>query len=853
MSKRRKNNNDNRNSFKTETLTIQLRRFNRFAEFQHVYYGIPIKNGRPAGAAIRFKFNNIIAPDTINDQVSWNANNKQIIVQYKLYKNTNSVVLWRFEDDETHRSACCLSDYRLSYYYRFKGDAIRAFEEYNELIHLHENWIRGKISALSLSSIENDPWYLIEWEKSIHDLGLPKDTKKYFTLAQCDVIGISLGLDPLTPSRVLQYCIESMKELCYKYGSTIVYFEPYIKYTIENINESEFNVITRTIVSRNQIVDISKERKKYFFIGRTEMHNLKLFIASKELWDAQQYIIDTVHKLTYPMNTPYYAERELLINYVKGKDPIRKLGFDVVKNILSKQLWFNHEIDHHVEEFMELLDIEYIDDIQRKAIHSSINERVNIVSGGPGRGKSACVLKGTLHVLNRIYNIPHFSSNEDVYHFGYGEIAGKATDYTGVENILDTLKELQSKPVTAVHILSFTGKAVSRIKEVMFPEDLFGLFEPMTIHRLLARLGKFRWLTKLPTILVIDEVSMVSDILLHTLIKRFSSISKIIVLGDIDQLPPIQPGNLLKEFVESRCLPVTRLVKNYRQGAGSGLPDVADKIIGRERKGQGKSRIYGGWDHALNVPTQKKKDFATDISSIFGGTTDCEVFEYDKYHDENDIFNDIVEKVVELRDICNLFKDCVVLTARRIEFAQLNAKLQSAFMPDLEETLQTSDNISHFYEGVKYTFVPGDRVMYLENDYNQEIFNGDVGIAVGINKQNKELKLKLSQHSPEKKASLDDCQPAWSFTVHKAQGSEYNIVIIYISNAAQLLHVDQWLYTAFTRAKKKVYIFGYTNEIVNSVVREMKHRRTFLKHRLQLDFSYQLNDLLSDDLQDVPA
>ena len=93
-------------------------------------------------------------------------------------------------------------------------------------------------------------------EKAIHDLGLPKDSKKHFTLTQCDVIGISLGLDPLIDSRVLQYCVSSMQDLCYKYGSTIVYLEPYLKYTIDNINQSEFNVTTHTTVTRNQITKI---------------------------------------------------------------------------------------------------------------------------------------------------------------------------------------------------------------------------------------------------------------------------------------------------------------------------------------------------------------------------------------------------------------------------------------------------------------------------------------------------------------------------------------------------------------------------------------------------------------------
>jgi ATP-dependent exoDNAse (exonuclease V) alpha subunit len=294
------------------------------------------------------------------------------------------------------------------------------------------------------------------------------------------------------------------------------------------------------------------------------------------------------------------------------------------------------------------------------------------------------------------------------------------------------------------------------------------------------------------------------------------------------------------------------LIKNYRQGAGSGLPNIADKVIGRESKGSGLSRIYGGWDHALNVPTQKKKDFATSIDNIFGGSEDCEVFGYSRNHDEEQIFQDMANKVIELRDSCNLFVDCVVLTAKRVEVANLNAKLQAAFMPDLEQTLETFENVSHYYEGVKFTFVNGDRVMHLENDYTQDMFNGDVGMVTNVDRNQRKLQIRLPDTVDLKNASIDDVQPAYSCTCHKSQGSEYKIVMIYISNAAQMLHVDQWLYTAFTRARQKVYIYGYTDEIVATVRREMKHRRTFLKHRLQLDFSHHLNDLVKDELQDTP-
>jgi len=855
MYKRRKYGQDDKRDV-TQTITVQLRRCTKYSDYNYAYFAIPLTNGRPSGQPIRLKFTNIYTPDDISPHVSFNANNTSIIAQVKILNTVNSVILWRFENDAQHTEASNLKEYKLSYHYRFKASAIDALTDYN--VAVQDNlWLHGKLVTVSIDKIENDPWYLIEWEKEIHDLGIAKNSKKHFTLKQCDVIGISIGLDPNTTSRILQYCIASMDELCYKYGSTIVYLDPYLKFTIENINQSEFNSLTKTNVSREQIITISKQRNEYFFIGRTELHNHKLFISSRELWDAQNYIVKRLYDLSQPMNTPYYAERELLISYIKGIQPIRHTGYDVIKTLISKKLWYNPNIESHITSFMDTFNIESMDDIQRKAIHTAFNETISIVSGGPGRGKSSCVLKSILYIMQNIYNLGIYDPLSDTYNLDYYTYSGTVicTNITKTSpTIVDTINNFEETgdPVRFVHVLSFTGKAVSRIKEVLNPKSHFQSFEPMTIHRLLMRCKKYPWLKYVPSIIIVDEVSMLSDSLFHNLLKNFKDIKKIILLGDVDQLPPIQPGDLLSELIRSRCLPVTRLVKNYRQGLGSGLPAIADKIIGRTTNTQQLTRIHGGWDHALNVPTKKNKDSVTDPESVFRGCDDCELFGYAKFHSEDDIFDDIANKIIEIRESNDVMVDCVVLTAKRTEVAKLNAKLQAAFMTDYDQTLQSSDTLTHYYEGVKFTFVTGDRVMYLENDYNQEIFNGDVGIVTDVHIHNKELALNIPDSSSDKLGSLDNLQPAYSLTTHKAQGSEYKIVIIYISDSAELLHVDQWLYTAFTRARQKVYIYGYNHEIVSTVLREMKERKTFLKHRLQVQFSHTLNDLIRDELQDTP-
>jgi hypothetical protein len=836
----------------TKTRNFRIQRFFENGPHNYTYYAIPLgKNGNPAGKSIRLKFNNLYSPKS--HAFYKLPTSKNITCTYK---TTNSVLSWRFTETDAHNRAMTIEEYKLTYKYRLKAKAINAFKDYNEAIK-SSGWATRYIQPVNLGKIKHDPWFLIEWEDKIQDIGLSKDSKKHFNLTQCDAIGVAFNLDPNTISRTLQYCVASIDQLCHSKGSTLVYQNYFIKNATQNINQSEMNKLKRITVSPTAIKKISEDRDDYFFVGRTDMHNMKLFISSKELWKAQNFIIQTVYNLLQPMNTPFYQERELIINCVKGKFN-NTISFDLISNIISSKLWFKYETEKHIQRFMRYAGMKAIDNIQRKSIHASINEPVSIVSGGPGRGKSSCVLRGILYVIDQLYSVCYKSLILDEYIL-YGlrdrdvTLTSKSdSDYA--KDVVRAFHDMQLPSPVCVHVLSFTGKAVSRIKELLHPKNLYVKFEPMTIHRLFARCSQFKWLREFPTILIIDEVSMVSDMLFYKLIKRFKNIKKIILLGDFDQLPPIQPGDLLQELIASRCVPVTRLVKNYRQGAGSELPDIADKIIGRETKGSESSRIYGGWDHALNIPTQKNKSDIYDLDSIFGDSHDCKVFGYGNHVTEDKIFKDIAKQVASIgyENGIDLFIECVVLAAKRVEVAKLNSILQTVFMENRGCDPKNGKGLKSYFEGIEFNFVPGDRVMHLENNYDINIFNGDVGRVTNIDFRSKTLDLKLEDDIDIKTVHLENTMPAYSQTVHKVQGSEYNIVVIYISDQASMLHVDQWLYTAFTRAKKKVYIFGYTNEIISTISKELQYRRTFLKHRMQLEFSHDLNDLVKDELTNLP-
>ena len=663
-------------------------------------------------------FNGIYDPEEISkDAKGEMISRKRIDATVKVTKFYIAVIRWRYSDDDDHEYAMRkIKRYKMMYHYEMRINAIKCIEESNKTLSV-KSWYLDHVKMMTEQKIDEDPWYLVEWEDKLKDLGVIKESRSNFTLAHCDIIGAKLGLTPMNGSRLVQYCVETLNELCYKQGSTMFYFDPFIKEAVSKINFTEMNTRARSKINAETLRGMVLHRDDYFFIGRTDMHNARLFVSLRKMWDAQNYIVEKLYSLVSPMNTPFYTERELLVNLAACKYPVTMMGYDVLRNKVSPKIWYNRDVDEIVEDFQIFHEIPSIDDIQRKAIHTSFNERVSIVSGGPGRGKSSCVLKAILYTLDRMVQIP--------------PIDPSTLDYVFADEVKALSKAQQHDYLsgyTFVHVVSFTGKAVSRIKELLIPSQTYFHFQPMTIHRLLSRCKKSPFITRAKAVIIVDEVSMVSDMLFYQLLRCFKNIQRVILLGDYDQLPPIQPGDLLKELIESRCLPVTRLIVNYRQGEGSELPNLADKIIGRENKGAKITRLYGGWDHLLNVSVPKQKQSIEDVFNQL--ITDCEVHKYSSNICRTQIYNDIRVKVEKLRESgVKLFKDCVVLVAKRVEVAELNNILQPAF---LGRDINEENGMYHTYEGERYKYVIGDRVMYLENNYEQDMFNGDIGKVFGL-------------------------------------------------------------------------------------------------------------------------
>lgn len=355
--------------------------------------------------------------------------------------------------------------------------------------------------------------------------------------------------------------------------------------------------------------------------------------------------------------------------------------------------------------------------------------------------------------------------------------------------------------VTALHKLGMsillaapTGKAADRMS------DATGM-EAMTIHRLLGAKpgGVYDHNENNPLhgdVLVVDEVSMVNVYLMNSLIKAVPEHMRLVLIGDVDQLPCIGPGNILRDVIDSGVIPVIRLTKIFRQEAGSMIITNAHAV------NRGEMPII-----------RNKKD-----SDFFFIPVD----------DENDIPSIIVDLV------CNRLsktyhvepKEIQVLTPMKknaVGTFSLNKLLQEKINP-VGEQIVRGDTIYRL----------GDKVIQTKNNYDKNVFNGDTGYINSINLEDKTLTVDYGdQFVFYDQTDMEELMLAYALTIHKSQGSEYPIVVMPIANAHYFMLSKNLLYTGITRSKKICVLVGSKNAMEYGVknVRVAK-RRTTLKDRL---------------------
>lgn len=344
-----------------------------------------------------------------------------------------------------------------------------------------------------------------------------------------------------------------------------------------------------------------------------------------------------------------------------------------------------------------------------------------------------------------------------------------------------------------------TGRAAKRISETT------GL-EAKTIHRLLEYKPPegYKKTADYPLecdVLIIDETSMVDTILMYNLLKAVSNETVVILVGDVDQLPSVGAGNVLNDIIDSGIVNVVQLTRIFRQAQGSAIITNAHKINQGDfpdLKGKRDSDFFFIEEEEPTKVVQTIKDLCTKRLPAF--------------------YN--VDSINDIQVLCPMQRG-------ETGAVNLNVVLQEALNPA---------TISIKYGGTVYKL--GDKIMQIKNNYDKNVFNGDIGSITKIDTEERTLVLNFDGNFVDYDGTeLDEVVLAYATTIHKSQGSEYKIVVAPLTMQHYVMLQRNLLYTCVTRAKQ-VFVLVGTKKAINMAVRNNKtsKRNTRLAERLSSKF-----------------
>lgn len=410
-----------------------------------------------------------------------------------------------------------------------------------------------------------------------------------------------------------------------------------------------------------------------------------------------------------------------------------------------------------------------LDSMQKKAVAEAVKNGIMILTGGPGTGKTT--------TINAMIQYFEQEGLDFVLAAPTGRAAKRMTETTGYE------------AKTIHRLLEFSGQPEGREENSRLDFDR-NEQNPLEAD-----------------VVIIDEMSMVDIVLLHSLLKAVSVGTRLIMVGDVDQLPSVGPGSVLKDMIRSGCFQVVMLTKIFRQASQSSIVVNAHKINA------------GKQIDLLN----KKPDF----------------FIMRRY-DAAGVIEMIKKLVVEILppNLGIQSYDIQILTPMRkgsLGVEELNRRLQEVLNPESGQKREK--------EYADRTFREGDKVMQIKNNYQLEweitnrfgltldkgmgVFNGDMGVIRTMNLYEETLTVEFEEGRkviyPFKQ--LEELEHAYAVTIHKSQGSEYPAVILPILTGPPMLMNRNLLYTAVTRAKSCVTIVGSEQSVIQMIRNENEQKR----------------------------
>lgn len=512
---------------------------------------------------------------------------------------------------------------------------------------------------------------------------------------------------------------------------------------------------------------------QFCLLGNTYMPKEKLIEECEKILKIERILIEeSLYSIA--------ASKNIIIEKIDNKEVIYLLPYyycelGVTNKIITLGMQtiqtINCDIDFEINVLEREYNIEFAQS-QREAILGAFNNGIEIITGGPGTGKTT--------IIKCIIDIYEKNGMEVILGAPTGRAAKRMTESTGRE-----------------------AKTIHRLLEIGVGEDdsVFGKSESSPLDT---------------DVIIIDEASMIDIMLMHNLLKAINLGTRLIIVGDVDQLPSVGAGNVLSDLIKSDYIKVIRLNEIFRQGNESLITTNAHRI------NQGE----------LPILNKKDKDF---------------------FFIEEENLNKTVSVIIDLinrrlptfNKHWDKFKDMQVLTPMRkgmLGVNNLNLNLQRVFNSPSKDKKEKKVKELIFREG--------DKVMQTKNNYSLKwlrikgegeyegvgVFNGDLGFIQSIDEENKSLTIIFDD---ERKVIydfmyLDELDLAYATTIHKSQGSEFKVVIIPVFMGSPFLMNRNLLYTGITRAKELVIVVGVKKALIYMVGNtNITERHSGLKYRIK--------------------
>ena len=510
----------------------------------------------------------------------------------------------------------------------------------------------------------------------------------------------------------LKACLtEAMRRLSLSNGDTY-----YKEEEIKDALKKEFGLILEDITFENIIYSLEEENKIV-----VEKDNFYL----TEYYEAEKDITDNLFTLSAANTTPFY------------------------------------NFDQELEKLEEENKVHYNED-QKNAIRKALENKITIISGGPGTGKTTII-----NAIVKLYIKMH--------------------DFSPMEVLAN------------IALLAPTGRASKKMSSST------GL-PAMTIHRFLkwnkdtGNFGVNEYHKTNENLIIVDEMSMIDVSLFDALLKGIKSNVQLIMVGDVHQLPSVGPGLILNDLISSDLFTFCPLEKIYRQSANSYIPYLALEIKNKD----------------LSEDFVRQKD------------------DYNFLSVDSKYIKEMIKKICLMSKTKGLNEEDIQILAPMYKgengIDNLNILLQDLFNPNSSKK-----------EELRYgevTYREGDKVLQLQNNPDNNVFNGDIGYIRKISKKNSRNKdLVLIDFEGVKveysKEELNQIKHAYAITIHKSQGSEFPHVILPISHSYYKMLYNKLIYTGVSRAKKSLVIIGEEKSFAMAVNNDYAtNRKTMLKEKL---------------------